>query len=187
MKQQDFKFRFSPSKATDVKDLQNVLAEDFKQATKPIRSQTDKLLKHVVQVDKMIEDGAVFAEQLGDFFLDFADDVQGDHMGNPLLIVGTFDRCKEVAKKLMDTSFFAPGSKEFGHDFSILSIRLGTFAQVLQRLEDDVISKYKGKNKGQSPKNVNRLEIPSSTPTEGLFKNDRNRRGLQPATMFKSC
>ena len=175
------RFRFVPSKATDIKDLQDVLAEDFKQATVPIRRQTDKLLKHVVQVDKMIEDGAEFAEQLGDFFLDFSDDLEGDHMGNPLLIVGEFDRCKVVAKKLMDTSFFA--GKEFGHDFSILSVRLGTFAQVLQKLEDDVISAYKVKNSGQNPQNPNRLAVPKIDETTGLFKNDRNRRGPKPATI----
>jgi len=175
------KMRFAPGKATDIKDLQNVLAEDFKQSTIPIRNQTNELLKHVVQVDKMVQDGAEFAEQLGDFFLDFSDDLEGDHMGNPLQIVGTFDDCKTVAKKLMETSFFE--GKEFGHDFSILSIRLGTFAQVLQKLENDVMAGYKSKNSQQDPQNPNRLAVPKILETKGLFKNDRNRRGPQPATM----
>lgn len=175
------KFRFAPGKATDVKDLQNVLAEDFRQSTLPIRAQTDKLLKHVVQVDKMIADGAEFAEDLADFFLDFSDDLEGDHTKKPLLIVGEFNRCKEVAKALMDTSFF--NGKEFGHDFSILSIRLGTFAQVLQSLEDKVLAAYKNKNSGQNPQNPNRLAVPKEIETRGLFKNTRNRNGPQPATM----
>tara|TARA_R110000803_G_scaffold47536_1_gene99068 strand:+ start:478 stop:1977 length:1500 start_codon:yes stop_codon:yes gene_type:complete len=162
------KFRYTPGKATDITEIMPVLREDFKQNSSPIRKQADRLLNHTVRVEQLIEDGAVASVSVGDMMIQLGADISDGTTplaDNPL-IRGNFDKCKREAKKLFNTSFFR--GKQFGHDFSVVAIRLGVFAQVLQDLEDAIV-KAAGAGGGVKVGT-------SSKEFTGLFDNPLNRR-----------
>lgn len=163
------RIRYTPSKATDITEIMPVLKEDFKQSTTPIRKQADKLLNHTVSVEQLIDDGAAVSVSVGDLFITLADSLSDPTYNQFPSIQGSFSKCKREAKKLFDTSFFR--GKEFGHDFSVVAIRLGVFAQVLQDLEDAIV-KAKGAGGGV------RVVDPTEEFT-GLFDNPLNRRNKE--------
>ena len=166
------KQRYTPGTATDITEIMPVLREDFKQSTTPIRKQANKLLSHSVRVEQLIDDGAVMSVSFGDMMIQLGADISDGTTplaDNPL-IIGNFDKCKREAKKLFNTSFFR--GMQFGHDFSVVAIRLGVFAQVLQDLEDAIV-KAKGAGGG--------VKVGGSSIEEftGLFDNPLNRRNKE--------
>jgi hypothetical protein len=153
---------FNPGKATDIKDVMPIFRENFSQKADPIRRQADRLFNHTVSVEKMMEDGAQVSADFGDLMINISQSMlitQED-----VLLMGKFGQVKTAAKKLFDSSFFA--DKEFGHDFSIVAIRLGVFAQVLQDLEDNMVKA------GAGP----RSKVRAGGEIQDLFENKKNRR-----------
>ena len=161
--------QFSAGAATDITEVMPVLRENFSQKAKPIRAQADKLFNHAVSCNKLVSDGADLTVSVGDLFIKL-----GKTLSNPSVppnflpqIEGSFGKVKRVAKQLFDSSFFI--DKEFGHDFSIVAIRLGTFAQVLQDLEDTMVKAGASSNS----------KVKSGGDIQALFDNPTNRRNTK--------
>tara|TARA_A100001011_G_C14303027_1_gene841736 strand:+ start:1588 stop:3084 length:1497 start_codon:yes stop_codon:yes gene_type:complete len=175
-------FSFQPSTATDVDQVNAVFAENYKQSAGRIRPQANKLFRHVVQVEDLIDQGSALGLDFGEMLLKLQQTLGDPTYSGDLVILGSFNRVKQVAKKLFNSNIFT--GKEFGHDFSIVAIRLGTLAQVLQDLEDN-IARAKGYDpsdaRRQAPGNVS---VPSDIKQQeglgDLFTYDKARKGETP-------
>ena len=160
------KIRFVPGKATHISEVSGILANDFRQAAKPIRDQANKLFSHAISVETMLDDGAELTVSVGDLFLKLAVHLSDSTYSKFPEIKGSFGKCQREAKALFNSSYFK--DKEFGHDFSIVAMRLGVFAQVLQTLEDNMMKV------GASPNS--KVNVQPGGELEGLFNNPKNRR-----------
>lgn len=173
-------FKFQPSTATDVSEVNAVFAQEYKQKAAKIRPQANKLFNHVVQVENLIDQGAALGLDFGDMMLKLQQTLGEPTYSGNMVILGSFNKVKEKAKKLFDSKIFT--GKEFGHDFSIVAIRLGTLAQVLQELEDN-IAKGKGydQEKGaQAPGNVAvPINVQQMEDIGDLFTGRESRKGEQ--------
>ena len=161
--------KFNPGAATDITEVMPVLRENFSQKAKPIRAQADKLFNHAVSCNKLVSDGADLTVSVGDLFIKLGKTLSDPSVPPSFLppIEGSFEKVKRVAKQLFDSSFFV--DKEFGHDFSIVAIRLGTFAQVLQDLEDTMVKAGASSNS----------KVRSGGDIQALFDNPTNRRNTK--------
>ena len=65
----DIRFLIQPSTATDVDQVNAVFAENYKQSAGRIRPQANKLFRHVVQVEDLIDQGSALGLDFGEMLL----------------------------------------------------------------------------------------------------------------------
>lgn len=175
------RFQMQPSTATDVDQVNAVFAENYKQSAGRIRPQANKLFTHVVQVENLLNDGAELSVEFGDMMLQVADTISDPTYPASPVITGSFTKVQREAKKLFNADFFK--DKEFGHDFSIVAIRLGTLATVLQELEDGIAQRkgYDQEKGTQAPGNVAvGVDVQTMPGIGDLFSYGEARKGETP-------
>ena len=180
--QVEAEFLFKAGQSQTLKDLENILNQDFKQSAKIIRKDLDRLVTHFIQVESLVDEGAKVASGIEQIltiipeYMLYVGQASIEGSGGTRRaqfksgLETSFDEVKRSAKELFDGKFF--DGKDFGHqDITPSGLRLTGLAVALQKLEERVLDVKTPKTEGGKARR--------KVTTKAITLQDQTIRGLR--------